>query len=342
MPPADTTGGNGFRAQLSSKVVPLTLSLPWKPDSLHRERTADGATIALGRYFPRGERRFAEPVVLCHGLGANRYDLDFDERYSLARHLARRGFEAWVLELRGRGHASPPGRTSFDAQAQHDVRAALDTVLAAGGKRVFWVGHSKGGLAALAHLGKNPDAPIAAIAALGSPVAMQPDKGLQRFAKLATPLHALPFIPLRLLTRVATLTGLPPEPIGSYLVNVDNLEPRVVRQAIYNVSADVSGGVAKQFSRWAATGRFDADDGFDYFAALRHVRAPVLLVAGSKDKLATPTSVMRAAEVLGGPVEQHLALGYGHGDLTVGLRAPEEIFPRVAAFFERHASAASL
>src|SRR3954470_21859465 len=118
----------------------VPFKLPWNPDSLHRAATADGAHVALGRYHPRGQRRFAEPVVLCHGLGANRYDLDFDERYSLARHLAGRGFEAWVLELRGRGHASPPGRYNFDAQAEHDVRAALKTVLAAGAARALWVG----------------------------------------------------------------------------------------------------------------------------------------------------------------------------------------------------------
>jgi pimeloyl-ACP methyl ester carboxylesterase len=317
----------------------VRLKLPWNPDSLHRSPTADGAHVALGRYHARGQRRFHEPVVLCHGLGANRYDLDFDERYSLARHLAAKGFETWVLELRGRGHASAPARTNFDAQAEHDVRAALGTVLATGAKRAFWVGHSKGGLAALAHLARNPSAPIAGVAALGSSVAMTPDKGLQRAAALAGPaIAALPFIPLRLMTRVATLTGLPPEPIGSYLVNAHNLEPRVVRQAIYNVSADVSSGVAAQFARWVRTGRFDADDGFDYFAGLKHVRQPVLLIAGSHDKLATPAGVLRARDVLAGPVETFVAQGYGHGDLTVGKNAPEEIYPRVAAFLERHAA----
>jgi pimeloyl-ACP methyl ester carboxylesterase len=318
-------------------VVPLTL--PWNPDSIHRAPTADGAHIALGRYLPRTQPRFAEPVILCHGLGANRYDLDFDERYSVARHLARRGFEAWVLELRGRGHASAPARTSFDAQAEHDVRTALETVLSiSGAKKALWVGHSKGGLMPLAHLGKNPMAPIAAVVTLGSPVAFEPDRGLQLFAVLASPLLALPFFPLRAATRLATLTGLPPRPIAQYLVNEANLEPRVVRQAIYNVSADVSSGVARQFARWAKTGRFDAEDGFDYFAALKHVRAPVLLIAGSHDKIATPGSVLRAREVLAGPVDAFVAQGYGHGDLTVGKNAPDEIFPRVAEFLERHAS----
>src|SRR6476619_1116703 len=102
----------------------LGLALTFRPDELYRVPTDDGASIALGRYHPRGPRRFAEPVLLCHGLGANRFNLDFDERYSVARYLARRGFETWVLEMRGRGEAGFHARsTSFDEQAEHDVAA---------------------------------------------------------------------------------------------------------------------------------------------------------------------------------------------------------------------------
>ncbi|MBL8956028.1 MAG: alpha/beta fold hydrolase [Myxococcaceae bacterium] len=323
------------RGRVFPRAARRVLKLVWKPDEVYRRTTADGATIALGRYHARERRRFVQPVVLAHGLGANRFDLDFDERYSLARHLARRGFETWVLELRGRGHAGRHGRaTSFDDQAEHDVEAALSAI----GQRVLWVGHSKGGLAAYAHLARHPLAPIDAIVTLGSPVAFDYGRGFKAFTSLMSPLFGLPVIPLRAATRVATLTGLPPEPIGSWLVNPKNLERRVVRQAIYNVSADVFGGVAKQFARWAATGRFDGNDGFDYLKNMAAIRAPVLLIAGSEDKLATPAGVLAAQRALGGPSFVHVARGYGHGDLTVGLNAPEEVFPEVSAFLERHAT----
>lgn len=313
------------------------LSLTWKPDETYRPRTPDGAYIALGRYHPRGRRLFVEPVVLAHGLGANRFDLDFDDRYSLARFLARRGFETWVLEMRGRGHAGAHGRhTSFDDQAEHDVATALKEI----GQRVLWVGHSKGGLAAYAHLARNPSAPIAAIVTLGSPVAFHGhDAGFKTFTRLMAPLFGLPVIPMRAATRLATLTGLPPEPIGSYLVNRQNLDPSIVRKAIFNVSADIFGGVAKQFARWVAKGTFDGNDGFDYFRGLSAVRAPVMLIAGSDDKLAPPEAVLAARKTLGGPVAELVARGYGHGDLSVGQRAPEEIYPEVAAFLAQHATA---
>lgn len=312
------------------------LSLKWSPDEVYRPRTSDGAYIALGRYHPRGRRLWAEPVVLAHGLAANRFDLDFDERYSLARFLARRGFETWVLELRGRGHAGVHGRhTSFDDQAEHDVAAALREI----GRPVLWVGHSKGGLAAYAHLARNPLAPIRAVVTLGSPVTFPHDTGFKAFTRVVAPLFGLPVIPLRALTRLATVVGLPPEPIGSYLVNRENLEPRVVRQAIFNVSADIFGGVAKQFARWVAQGHFDGNDGFDYLRGLAAVKAPVLLIAGSEDKLAPPAAVLAAKRTLGGPVSELIARGYGHGDLSVGRRAPDEVFPEIAAFLAQHATA---
>src|SRR5687768_14358087 len=95
-------------ADAIARAVQVGGTIDYRPDELHRVPTPDGASIALARYQPRETRRFVEPVILCHGLGANRYILDLDEKYSLARYLARQGFEAWVLELRGRGLAGPP------------------------------------------------------------------------------------------------------------------------------------------------------------------------------------------------------------------------------------------
>lgn len=317
--------------------------LEWKPGEVYRVPTDDGARIALGRYFP-SERKFKHPVVLAHGLGTNRFALDFDERYSLAQYLARRGFETWVLELRGRGVAGRGFDSSFDEQAEHDVKAALKTVLSAQSEPegVLWVGHSKGALLAYAHLGRHADAPIRAIVALGSPVSFASHAGVRQFVSLLKPVMRLPVIPLRLLTRPVVPLGLPPDPIGRYLVNPKNMDPKVVHQAIAHVSSDLLGGVARQFTRWLEHDTFDANDAFDYRKGMKNVRVPVLLLSGEKDLLAPPDSVEHAQTLLGGPVEKK-RLGkrhgqvedYGHGDLSLGERAPEEVFPLVAEFLER-------
>lgn len=198
-------------------LLPGGLALPFKPDELYRVPTADGASIALGRYRPRGERRFSEPVLLCHGMGANRYSFDFDERYSLARHLARKGFESWVVELRGRGLAGPLAEATFDDQAEHDVGAALRAVLSTGAPAVSWVGHSKGGLALFAHLVRNPSAPVRAAVAIGSPFRFTAQVGLRKFLETIAPALGRRSIPLARLSRPLAALGLPPDPLGRYL-----------------------------------------------------------------------------------------------------------------------------
>jgi alpha-beta hydrolase superfamily lysophospholipase len=331
------------RAVSRGSESPLTLL--FKPDELYRVPTDDGANIALGRYHPRGERRYAEPVILCHGLGANRFHLDFNEQYSLARYLARSGFEAWVLELRGRGLAGPCGDATFDDQAEHDVRTAIRTVLTTGAKEVLWVGHSKGGLTLYAHLARNPQAPVRAAAILGSPFTFAVQPGLRTFIKRVEPVLRLKVVPTARVAAIAVL-GAPPGPISRYMMLASNMEPQVVKQAIANVPADVLGGVGRQFARWVTTNKFTNYDGtFDYRVPLSGVRIPMLLLAGSRDLLAPPMAVARAKEHLGGPVKflvagkaHGFAEDYGHADLVLGRRSPDEIFPLVEAFLSAHAT----
>ncbi|MBN1209181.1 MAG: alpha/beta fold hydrolase [Myxococcaceae bacterium] len=323
------------------------LTLPFKPDELYRVPTDDGAAIAMGRYHPRGEHRYAEPVILCHGLGANRFHMDFNERYSLARHLARAGFETWVLELRGRGLAGPAADFTFDDQAEHDVRAALRTVLSTGARQVLWVGHSKGGLTLYAHLARNPQAPVRAAATLGAPFTFAVQPGLRVFMRHIEPLLRLKSIPTRRIAGIAFF-GAPPGPLTRYMVLADNMDPEVVKRALANVPSDIAGGVVRQFARWIDTHAFTSHDGsFDYRAPLTEVRLPFLLVAGGRDLLAPPLAVARAKEHLGGPVklviagrDHGFAEDYGHADLVLGRRAPDEIFPLVETFLSAHATRA--
>src|SRR5712664_2972852 len=69
-------------------------------DELRFSRTQDGWRVAVA---PRVQPRWP-PVLLCHGLSANRASLDFGvPRYSLALALANAGFDCFALDLRGHG-----------------------------------------------------------------------------------------------------------------------------------------------------------------------------------------------------------------------------------------------
>lgn len=328
--------------RFTQRVAPAPLR--FRPDELFRVDTDDGNAIALGRYHPRGRRRYEEPVVLAHSLGTNRFNLDFDERYSVARALAHRGFEAWVLEVRGHGLNGIASGSTFDVEVAHDVTAALRAVRAGGASAVLWLGHSRGGLLALAHLARFPGAPLAAIATIGAPTAFS-SLGVRRFVRALGPLLRLDTLPLAWPARAAVPWGLPPKPIGPYLLNAENVEPDVIRQALAYAMVDLPGGVARQFARWVRDDAFDGEDGFDYRANLRAIRQPLMTVAGAVDKLAPPSDAHAAAARVSGPTQrvtvgrrEGFSADYGHGDLVLGRRAPDEVLPVVADFLARHAT----
>src|SRR5687768_14984028 len=78
--------------------------------------TEDGWRLAIHHWPAKGERR-RHPVLMVHGLGANRLNFDLDDRYSLARAARARGYDVFVLELRGAGLSiSPGGQDRFNFQ----------------------------------------------------------------------------------------------------------------------------------------------------------------------------------------------------------------------------------
>ena len=74
------------------------------------------------------------PVILCHGLDANRYLFDIQGAPSLADFLRRHGRDVWVAELRGSGmsdrpgikHSDVPYSWGFEDHLRHDVPAIIE------------------------------------------------------------------------------------------------------------------------------------------------------------------------------------------------------------------------
>jgi predicted alpha/beta hydrolase len=112
-----------------------------REEAVHFVTTADGWRLALSHYPPPGALHTRLPVLLCHGLGANRFSFDLGRDPSLALYLASAGFEVWVLELRGHGRSDRPGwfssrrfGWSFDDYLYGDFPAAIEKVQELTGK----------------------------------------------------------------------------------------------------------------------------------------------------------------------------------------------------------------
>jgi pimeloyl-ACP methyl ester carboxylesterase len=320
-----------------------------RADEVHFVKAADGWSLALHRHRP-ALQRFAEPLVLCHGLGANRFNFDLDGRISLARHLAERGFDVWVLELRGAGLSDAPGwftgrswNWDFDTHLGLDAPAALDEVRrATGQRRVFWVGHSMGGMLGYALAGQPALEALAGLVAVGSPGRLSPSA--LRPAWLLRLLVNLPVVPTGPLGRCLA-------PFVSWVArpfyHPGGIEPRLVRRALANLNESLCSTLVRQFLGWGQVGRFVSRDGSrDYLAEVALARAPLFLLAAHRDLLAPPDSLKPVYEAWGFQDREIRVFGldagddhdFGHGDLVLGRHAPEMVYPEISGWLEARAT----
>jgi pimeloyl-ACP methyl ester carboxylesterase len=150
--------------------VPVPLRIVTRPARVAHTLTDDGWRLALHVYEPPpGATSRRHPVLLCHGLAANHIAFDVHADVSLARHLARRGYLAIAVDLRGHGHSEHPTTRrprrfgwSFDDYLERDVPAAIAFAKTrSGASAVHWIGHSMGGILGYAHLAGSGWAPRA-------------------------------------------------------------------------------------------------------------------------------------------------------------------------------------
>jgi pimeloyl-ACP methyl ester carboxylesterase len=319
------------------------------PDEIHFASACDGWRVAVIRYRAADPRPGAPPVLLVHGIAANRYNLDLTDELSLARHLAARGFDVWMVELRGRGYSLRPKLFSglhydwsFDDYAEKDLPAAAATVIrVSGASKLHLVGFSTGALACYAWLSDPHRAvEVASLVSIG---------GAAYFKRLGRILsgrliRSLRFLRHRWFLRVlAPLTGYwHPSPL-QVIHNPENLDGAIQRRAIVNMIANFSRVELLQYSDWIMNDVFrSVDQRRDYRGELSRISVPALFLAGPRDALAAPDAVKETFDAVGS-VDKQLVLcsraqgmrvNYGHFDMVIGRAAPAEIYPLVSRFIE--------
>jgi pimeloyl-ACP methyl ester carboxylesterase len=317
------------------------------PDEIHYARTTDGWRIALIRY--RAERPNAgDPVLVCHGIASNSTGMDLTDEQSLARALAAAGHDTWLLELRGRGLSSQPrlfGKHrwdwSFDEYVERDVPAAVGALLQATGRdRFHWVGFSLGAAVGYGVL-EDPDvgAKVRSAVLLGGPATYR----VQNKYLFHWPLRNLRWLRHAFLMRLLA-------PLAGYwrpvlLHDPENISGAVIRRFLVNASANFSENEMLQLGDWIANDQFRSiDHRRDYRKDLSKITAPVLLIAGNKDRLAPPPSVKDAYDAISSVDKKFVIASrghsfqsnYGHLDLVLGRSAPKEIFPLVVEWLDAH------
>lgn len=292
-------------------------------------------------------RQYREPVILCHGLAANRFNLDFhppgSDRLSLARALQRRGFDVWLLETRGHGMAQVPRRAVWTVhdEVEQDVPTAIQTVLdVTGAERVFWIGHSWGGLLQLLYQaggGALRDR-VAGMVTLGSPARFD----LQRwhhplFRPLIGLYRAAPRLgwPLGRLARA----GLPLAPwttrlLGRYIPQVVKLDTSSILYLLASIPEDIPAGKIRLLLEWGRTGRPRLRDGSE--VPWDRIGCPTYVIGGNQDWISPPEATRFLRDQLTGCADLSYRIfgseedPFGHTGLLLGDGAPRSVFPSIA------------
>jgi poly(3-hydroxyalkanoate) synthetase len=329
--------------------------VPRYPDEIHFARAADDWRIALIRYRP-AEPNGAEPLLLVHGVGANRYNFDLTDDTSLARYLAQSGYDVWLVELRGRGYSMRPRLFSgvrydwsFDEYCEKDLPAAADTVLrASGAKRLHLVGFSVGALASYAFLSDpHRKVEVASLTSIGGPATFK-RAGSHVSGRIV---RSVRWLRHRFFMRVlAPISGyLHPQPLH-LIYNPENTSGPVQRRAMVNLIANFSHNELLQYADWLVNDTFRSiDQRRDYRAELPRITLPILFLAGPRDLLAPPDAVKDAYDAVSSTEKrfvicsraQKFSVNYGHFDMLIGKHAPAEIYPVLRDWLDAHAGIAA-
>src|SRR5262245_5978846 len=340
----------------------------------HIIKTRDGWTLVALRYRPAGRAPSgAMPVILCHGLTYNALFWDLDPSCSLPRYLAARGFDVWAVNLRGCGMSQKwiwnveqapeamfesalrrlsKGKIGATSYASADTRYAnwtMDDHIAqdvpalvhlvrrtTGAQEVAWVGHSMGGIVAIAHLARYKNPGIGRLVTIGSQVTMP--KGqlvVEYFREMMT---------LRQSQLTGQVTGeelvtMSRSGVQNMFFNIDNVLPKIY-QALSGPATDIPAmGLMLQYRTMSEKGvLLDSKGQFNYARALGNITVPIFISCGAGDQFAPPQvqeflyrhvgSTDKTLMIFGR--RQGMSVGAGHDDALVGLNSREQVYPVIA------------
>lgn len=317
----------------------------------------DGWRLALHRRRLPGTAERRLPLLMVHGLGTNRHSLDLEPRFSLAGSLAARGFDVFILELRGTGESTrapgcedPSQAWTFADHARRDLPAAVEAVLElTGAEALHLLGHSMGGMLSYAYALRSPQV-VRSLTTIASPILRSLPLRMRELVlvhlgnALRMPARVLRRVPLVGLIKVAgRFVRISTRAVDGILLTVANMDPQALRTMSQRGICDLPVHLLWEFNRRLLDPEAP-DHPFGHEDELERLRAPLLAIAGSGDPLGAPESVRAAVEAVGSAEAHYVEFGtrwghrheYGHGDLLIGLHAPAEVYPVVREFIERH------
>lgn len=312
--------------------------------------TADGWQLAISHYRDTAKNPATRhhPVLLCHGLGANRLLFDIDRQHSFAAWLVAQGYDVYAVDLRSHGLSEKPQASGnkdwnwgFNAYCDFDIPAAIDAVLtASGAEALHFVGHSMGGILLYCHAAQSDTRIVSGITIAstldysGYPSAFH---GLCRLIALTRPFSSMPMHWPALLCSASSALGR--GFMDSALVNPDNVDLPLYRKLTANLLHPVSSRLLRDMQHFVSGQGLHSSrqENYRHLLQRKGYAFPVLSLAGTRDIQCHPGSTARFGT-------HHQVFGrshghrndYGHLDLVVGRQARDETWPCMASWLEQH------
>jgi pimeloyl-ACP methyl ester carboxylesterase len=306
-----------------------------REDETHWCVTPDGLRLALARYRPKGTPADRPPVVLIPGLSTDRFSFDLEGADGLPQVLQSRGYEVWIIELRGHGR-SEGGRKfdpiwSVDDYRQKDLPVAFETIRRVTGQKKFHViGHSMGGILMYLDLDRWSSTLMSLTTVASSLQYSGTGSKFEPLLKLRSVAARIPTIPIGEFTRLwSVVSGLVPNPLESFNSAAHSIAaPRMRRFHAHGFRA-IPVRVLTDHIPF-----IESLDTTPHAGSLSSIRLPVLAIAGGRDQQCPPEAVRRTAQwVENSKVE--LFEAYGHLDLLIGDRAATEVHPTILNFLDQ-------
>ncbi len=241
----------------------------------------NSAGTQLGLHFFSGAEHLG-PIILTHGTFSNHRSCR-----GLAEHLAKQGFDCWILDMQGHGVSDKPKmEPDFETMALQDTAAVLAFIHNLyPNKKPSWIGHSGGGLSILMYLARHPEAneKIANIVCLASQAT---DAGLSNINRLK--IHIASLFTFILGFAPGKLAKLGPE--------------------------NEFAAVMQQWFGWSLSGQWRGSDDFDYLTALESISIPSLNLAAAGDHFIAPASgCLKLHQAISSKDKTFLLCGRGEG-----------------------------
>ena len=255
-------------------------------------------------------------VLLTHGTFSTKTVCEY-----LAHYLQNQGYTCWIFEWRNHGDSSRIGPDfDFETIAQEDCRIVLEYLLDKQGiERLHGITHSGGGI-------------CLSLALLAFPAYRQ------RF-------DSLTFFACQAFGAAYNWANYSKIVLGKYLTKM------LGRTPVSKVGGeqDEYYPLMKQWFDWNLKGQLVGKGGEPYQAQLSAIQIPILSICGAGDRFIAPVEgCQRYLEAFDNPancllycsVDNGFAEAYTHSRILRSQNAQRELYPRVLAWMQQHASVA--